>query len=332
LIEKTKEVFGLRDGYVFIPNGSGTVAVNMMIASLCTPEDDVLIINNGTFGAYAEKNLKSLGIGFTHVYADWGTIIDPDKVRDEMKKKRHQFIYVTHNESSVAIVNPLAPLGEIAREFDALLLVDAISGVGGVVIDMDDAGADVVAGASQKCLELPPGLAPVAVGKRALDYMDRMTNRRVPFVLDFKSWKNAYIDQYDWHPQPVTGATTMLYALDWVVDKIITEGLVNRQERFRAAGNRLKKGMAELGFKTVADPRYASPVVSDFIMPEGIMAEDVRDYYLKKHNTMIGFGVRTNSKGQKISFRIAHFGLAADHVRIDHMINITRKYMEEEVK
>lgn len=332
LTEKAKYVFGIGEGYVFIPNGSGTTAVNMMIASLCTPDDDVLIMNNGGFGAYAEKNLKCLGIGFTHVKGEHGTIIDPDRVRDEMKRKRHQFIYITHNESSTAVVNPLPPIGEIAREFDALVIVDAVSGVGGVVIDMDDAGADVVAGASQKCLELPPGLAPVAVGKRAWEYMDRMTSRQVPFILDFQTWKKAYIDQYDWHPQPVTGATTMLYALDWVIDQIIAEGMVNRQERFRAAGERLKKGLTGLGFKLGADQRYASPVVTEFIAPEGISGEAVRDYYLKKQNTMVGYGVRTNKDGMKISFRIAHFGLAAENERIDHMINITRKFMEEEVR
>ncbi len=332
LVDKMKYVFGLRDGDVFIPNGSGTTAVNMMLASLCTPEDDVLVMNNGGFGAYAEKNLKNLGVGFTHVKGEHGTIIDPDRVRDEMKKKRHQFIYITHNESSTAVVNPLPPIGEIAREFDALVLVDAVSGVGGVVIDMDDAGADVVAGASQKCLELPPGLAPVAVGRRAWDYMGRMKNRRVPFILDFVAWKKAYVDQFDWHPQPVTGATTMLYALDWVVDQIIAETLPKRQERFRAAGERLKNGLAELGFRSGADPRYASPVVSEFIVPEGLSGEAVRDYYLKKQDTMVGYGVRTNDKGVKTAFRIAHFGLAAENERIDHMIAITRKYMEEEVK
>lgn len=332
LAEKMKGVFGLRDGYVFIPNGSGTTAVNMMVASLVTPDDDVLIMNNGGFGAYAEKNVKSVGGGFTHVKGEHGTIIDPDRVRDEMKKKRHQFIYITHNESSTAVVNPLAPIGEIAREFDALLLVDAVSGVGGVVIDMDDAGADVVAGASQKCLELPPGLAPVAVGKRAWDYMAGMKNRRVPFILDFQSWKAAWHDMHEWHPQPVTGNTPMLYALDWVVDNIIEEGLVNRQERFRAAGERLKKGMAELGFKSAADPRYASPVVTEFLAPEGHNGEAVRDYYLYKQNTMVGYGGRTNDKGEKTSFRIAHFGVAAQPERVDHMLNITRKYLEDNKK
>ena len=332
LVEKTKYVFGLRDGDVFIPNGSGTTAVNMMIASLVTPDDDVLIMNNGGFGAYAEKNLKNLGIGFTHVKGEHGTVIDPELVRDEMKRNRHRFIYLTHNESSTAVVNPISPIGEIAREFDAFVLVDAVSGVGGVVIDMDDAGADVVAGASQKCLELPPGLAPVAVGRRAWNYIEKMGNRRVPYILDFVAWKRAFIDQHDWHPTPVTGATTMLYALDWVIDQIIAEGIENRQERFRAAGERLKKGLGELGFRSGADPRYASPVVTEFVTPDGISGEAVRDYYLKKHNTMVGYGFRTNEKGVKTSFRIAHFGLASNHDRIDHMIEITRKYMNEEAK
>jgi len=328
LVDKMKAVFGTITGKVYIPNGSGTIAVNMMIASLCTPGDDVLVVNNGHFGRYAEKNFRSLGVPVTFVDGEWGTAIDCDRVRDEMKRKRHPFIYVTHNESSTAVVNPLPPLGEIAREFDALLLVDSISAVGGVVIDMDKAGADVVAGASQKCLELPPGLAPVAVGERAWEYMRKMKDRRVPYILDFLAWENAWNEMYDYHPQPVTGATTMLYALDWVVDGILEEGLENRQERFRAAGERLKKGMTELGFGLGADPRHASPVVTEFVTPDDIPAQDVRDYYMKEYNTMVGAGRRTDGNGTVVSFRIAHFGRAAETERIDRMIEITREFVE----
>jgi aspartate aminotransferase-like enzyme len=172
----------------------------------------------------------------------------------------------------------------------------------------------------------------VAVGQRAWDYMDSMKNRRVPFILDFQAWKRAYIDQYDFHPQPVTGATTMLYALDWIIDRITEEGIENRQERFRAAGERLKKGLANLGFKSGADPRYASPVVTEFIPPDGILGEDVRTYYMKKHNTMVGYGFRTNEAGERYSYRIAHFGLAAENERIDHMISITKQFMDEREK
>ena len=93
LVNKMKIVFGLKDGYVFIPSGSGTTAVNMMVASLCTPEDDVLAINNGSFGGYIEKNCTNLGVPFTFVDGEWGTAIDPNKVRDEMKKKHHKFIF-----------------------------------------------------------------------------------------------------------------------------------------------------------------------------------------------------------------------------------------------
>ncbi len=247
LVDKMKYVFGTSDGEVLVPNGSGTTAVNMMLASLCTPEDSVLVVNNGSFGDYAERNVECLGVPHVAVKGRRGTAIDCDEVRGEMKRGRHQFIYVTHNESSTAIVNPLPPLGEIAREFDALLLVDSVSGVGGLVIDMDGSGADVVAGSSQKCLELPPGLAPVAIGPRAWEYMAKMENRRVPYVLDFMMWKKSSETRGAWHPQLTTGATTMLYALDWSVDRILEEGLENRQERFRAAGERLKRGFAALG-------------------------------------------------------------------------------------
>lgn len=329
LVEKMKYVFGTTSGKAYIANGSGTVAVNMMLASLCTPDDNVLIINNGGFGPYAEKNCKSLGIPYTFVMGEHGTVVDYDRVRDEMKRNRHQFLYVTHNESSTAMVNPLPPLGEIAREFDALLLADSISAIGGVVIDMDASGADAVAGASQKCLELPPGLAPVAISSRAWDYINGMKNRRVPYVLDFVAWENAWHAMYDWHPQPVTGATNMLYALDWIADSIMSEGLENRQERFRAAGERLKKGFVDLGFTVAADPRYASPVVTEFITPNGIPAEDFRNYYRNAHNIMVGRGSKVDSKGVNVSYRIAHFGLAANQERIDLMIDVTKEFMSK---
>lgn len=329
LAEKLKTVFGLEKGRVFIPSGSGTLAVNMMLASLCTPDEEVLIIANGCLRDYAETNLKCLGVSFSFVEDEWGKAIDADKVRDAMKKKRHQFIYMTHNESSTAVVNPIPPIGEIAREFDALLLVDSISGVGGVVVDMGENGADVVAGASQKCLELPPGLAPVAVGERAWDYLDSMKNRHVPYYLDFQTWRNAAIKQRDEHPQPVTGNTNYIYALDWSVDRILEEGLYNRQERFRAAGKRLKEGMAELGFRMSANPVDASPVVTDFYPPAGILGNEPRNYYLEKHNTMAGFGFAyRDSDGNALTFRIAHFGLAALPERVEHMIDISRQFVE----
>jgi aspartate aminotransferase-like enzyme len=329
LTDKMKIVFGLENGRVFIPSGSGTLAVNMALASLCTPADEVLVIANGTLGEYAEKNLNCLGVPFTFVNDTWGKAIDPGKVRDAMKKKRYPFIYMTHNESSTSVVNPIPPIGEIAREFDSLLIIDSISGVGGVVVEMGANGADVVAGASQKCLELPPGLAPVAVGERAWRYMENMKNRRVPFYLDFQSWKNAAITMHDHHPQPVTGNTSFLYALDWSVDQILKEGLYNRQERFRAAGKRLRAGFAELGFRMSADPNDASPVVTDFYTPKGIFGEEFRTFCMEKHNIMIGQGFAYKDKeGRSLTFRIAHFGLSANPDRIELMIKVAGEFMK----
>jgi len=327
LVRKMKDVFVLTNGQVHIANGSGATAVNMMLASLCTPDESVLIVNNGSFGAWTEMNLRSLGVPYVSVMADHGTAVNTDEVRDEMKRGRHRFIYVTHNESSTAMVNPLPPLGEVAREFDALLLADSVSAVGGMVIDMDGAGADVVAGASQKCLELPPGLAPVAVGDRAWDTMRSMSERRVPHVLDLLAWQTTFETKHDWHPQPMTGATTLLYALDWMADRIIAEGIERRQERFRAAGERLKAGFCELGFGLAADPRYASPVVTEFLMPSGLAAAEFRTYTMREHNTMVGQGGRTNADGVTTSFRVAHFGRSAEGDRIDSMIDIAQRFM-----
>ncbi len=331
LTEKMKPIFGLVDGDVIIANGSGSVAVNMMLASVCTGDDEVLILDNGAFGAYAAKNCRALGIPFSTVKGAWGTAIDPDRVRDAMRTKRRPFIYMTHNESSTAVVNPIPPVGAIAREFDALLLSDSVSALGGISIDMGESGADIVAGASQKCLELPPGLAPVGVSSRAWEYMEKMKNRRVPWILDLVTWKRASIDQRIHHPQPVTGATTLLLALDWMVDRILEEGIPNRESRFQLAGKQLMSGMDVLGFYMTAAPGNASPVVTDLMVPDGMNGEIVRRYYFERHNTMVGYGFydRDEQKKYSRSFRIAHFGRSADHDRIEHMIEITKHFLKE---
>jgi alanine-glyoxylate transaminase/serine-glyoxylate transaminase/serine-pyruvate transaminase len=304
------------------------MAVNMMLASFCAPDDSVLVVNNGSFGGYGKNNLKNLGIPYVSVKGRPGTVMDYDKVYDEMKKHRHQFIYVTHNESSTASVNKLTPLGKIAREFDALLLVDSISAIGGMVIDMDQVGADVVAGASQKCLELPPGLAPIALSVRAQEYLKSMKNRRVPYVLDLEIWRKSLEKRGDWHPQPITGATTMLYALDWMIDNIKAERLESREERFRQSGEYLKQNFMELGFELGANSECASPVVTEFIVPKGYCAEDFRLYYMNKYNLMVGRGERMDSAGEVNSFRVAHFGRATERKRVDMLIDITRKYLD----
>ncbi len=327
LTEKMKYVFGLSDGRVQIPGGSGTTAVNMMLASLCTPEDSVLVIHNGSFGDYAQRNLDCIGVPNSAVYAEHGSVVDPEAVREKMHSGNHGFIYATHNESSTAVLTPLRPLGEIAREFDALLLVDGVSSVGGAVIDMDGSGADVVTGASQKCLELPPGLAPVAIGPRAWDYMREMDNRSVPYVLDFMLWEWSLEERGDNHPGLTTSPTTMLYALDWMVERIREEGIEARQERFQAAGRQLKDDLAGFGFTAPVDQSCASPVLTEFIMPKGMSAADFRSYCMTEHNLMLGGGSRSNSDGGIISFRIAHFGRAAESERTELLVRIAREFI-----
>jgi aspartate aminotransferase-like enzyme len=120
----------------------------------------------------------------------------------------------------------------------------------------------------------------------------------------------------------------MLYALDWMVDRIREEGILSRQERFRAAGRHLQRELAELGFPMAADPRHASPVMTEFLMPPGLPAEDLRTWCVAKHNVMLGRGGRVNNAGQAVSFRVAHFGRAAETERIRYLIDRLREFRE----
>ena len=114
---------------------------------------------------------------------------------------------------------------------------------------------------------------------------------------------------------------------DWIADQISAEGLVNRQERFRAAGERLKSGFSALGFTPTADPRIASPVLTELRLPDGRSAADLRAYYLKEHNIMVGRGQGPETDPADSHIRVAHFGRSAEPERIDRLIEITRDFI-----
>ena len=220
-------------------------------------QQDVLSCVNGAFAQRWYDVAVSNGKIADRLEVDFGEAIMPDMLRDALKKKHYEAVTIVHNETSTGVENPLADLCKVVQEVspDTLILVDAVSSLGGVKIEMDKLGVDFLLTSSQKCLALPPGLALASASDRALAKAETVTNRGWYFDLLLME-KHRVKDS-----TPMTPAMALIFALDRQLDRILAEGLEARFARHAAMAKKVQDWAAARGMEPLAKPEYRSKTV-----------------------------------------------------------------------
>ncbi len=221
---RLQEVFGTRSP-VFISTSSGTGLQEAAMRNCVSGR--VLV---GVCGAFAERWHQVAidnGLNAGRIDADWGTAITPEQVEAALKVGTYDTLAIVHNETSTGVQNPVKEIAERARQIspDIVILIDAVSSVGGVELHADAWGLDVVLTSSQKCFALPPGLAFAAVSDRALARAEQIEHR---------GWYFDFLRLLRYHKRsmtPATPAISLLFALDKQLDRMLAEGLSNRYQR-----------------------------------------------------------------------------------------------------
>jgi aspartate aminotransferase-like enzyme len=236
-----------------------------------SPGDHVLAVSIGSFGDRFAEVAERYGAHVRHLNVEWGTAAEPEAVADalrEMAAHGHAAtaVLLTHNETSTGVVNPLASLAAAVREEApaALLIVDAISGLGAVPFEMDGWGLDVVVTGSQKSWMVPPGLAMIAVSERARATWPNTTMPRHYFDLEAA---RRYADKGE---TPWTPAVSVLLQLDVALDLLDAEGYAQIFARHAACAAAARAGLDALGFRLLAEPAHASATVTSAWLPEGV--------------------------------------------------------------
>jgi alanine-glyoxylate transaminase/serine-glyoxylate transaminase/serine-pyruvate transaminase len=322
-----KEVFKT-SGDVHLVFGSGMAGVEMCIASVLSPGDEVLVATNGLFG---DRMVEVAGANGLHVHtfrppgiADAITAAHIDRALAAHTNVRA--VCAVHNETSIGVLNEVEGICRVAREHGALAIVDGISAVGGVPFDMDGWGADLCVTVANKCIGGPIGVAPVAAGPRALEALDDGRPKAAGWYLNLATWRR-FADQWGgWHPQPTTIPTNNVEAFDLALTRLLEEGVEQRCRRLAGARDRVREGLEELGFEMLAPIATASPVTT---ASYGLPGMDVGDYIgwlLRVHRIHIGGGL-----GQLSGriFRIGHMGRAAEPAAIDRYLRATADYVEQ---
>jgi aspartate aminotransferase-like enzyme len=234
------------------------------------------------------------------VEVEWGKAITPDLLSIALDRlPLTKGVLLTHNETSTGVTNPLPELAKVAREHGALVVVDGVSSVAGLPLEMDAWGVDFVLSGSQKALMCPPGLVIAAVGPRAWDAYQRSTFPR--FFWDLGAARKSAADGMT----PTTPPLTMFYALDAALDLILEEGLDNVFQRHRALGAMTREGIKSLGLYLLADEAFASNTVTAFHPPAGMTAREIINQMRDAHGIDVQGGQAAYADAM---VRIGHMG------------------------
>ncbi len=304
IVAGLKRIFRTERGEIVLYPGSGTAAWEASLVNTLSPGDRVLAFNIGHFSHLYAECARRLGIAVDEVDLPWGDGVPPAVVRERLahdSAQAYKAVLVVHNETSTGVTSDIRGIREAidAARHPALLLVDVVSALGSVDVRFDEWGIDVALTGTQKGLMLPPGMAILCAGPRALEAGARATSARY-----FFDWAPVLAEMRRGY-FPYTPATLSLYGLREAVRMLLEEGLDRVLARHRRLAEGVRRAVAALGLAVLCrDPRLCSPSLTAVVVPDGADADAVLRAAERFHLSL-GTGLG-RLKGRV--FRVGHLG------------------------
>jgi len=279
---------------------SGSGAMEASVVNLLSPKDKAIVVEAGYFGVRFSEICRAYEVEVVPIVLTWGEAVDAAAVRQALRENPDaKAVYTTFCETSTGVVHDVRALGEVVRKTEALLVIDAISGLGTMELRPDDWGIDIVVAGSQKALMIPPGLSFLSVSDKAWKVIE--ANKSPVYYFDLlaarerlESWNSRF-----------TPALTLVAALDKSLGLIKEEGIENVWARHRMLGRACRAGAKALGLELFA--KRPADGLTAVIMPEGIDAYEVYERLLKDYGVTVGTG---HAKIRNRVIRLAHLGYA----------------------
>ncbi len=291
--EMLQPILGTRNHVLFFAS-TGTGMMEASLVNIVAPGERVLVSAHGQFGQRFAEIAKALGAQVDTLDMPWGQVPEPAEVAKRIAGADYRAFVVVHNESSTGVVADLAGIGAALRNSPALLVVDSVSGLGGVEMRQDEWGLDIVVSASQKALMCPPGLGILSMSAKAWSVANR--DDRLPrFYWDLRKAMKSAGDA----ETPFTTPVALMAALHEALLMIHEEGLsavLNRHARLSAA---LRSGCEKLGLEIFSEMDRFSNTVACLKVPEGINGRDIVRTMYQRYGTVIA-GSRNHLQGKVI--------------------------------
>jgi aspartate aminotransferase-like enzyme len=296
VVEGLKYVFQTKKE-VYIIASSGTGAMEMAVINLLSPGNEVIVASCGNFGNRWIKIAEGYGVKVTSVSVEWGKVVKPAEIEKALKANPNiKAVYTTFTETSTGVANDIKAIGEIVSKTNAVLVVDAISGLAGQEFKTDDWKVDVVVSGSQKGFMIAPGLAFITLSDKAWKFVE---SSKIPkFYFDIKKYKKSY----GTNETPFTPPVTLIVALRESLRLIMERGLENMWNEYSILAKAARSGMKALGLKLFGE--VPCNVVTSACVPTEIGGKVVK-ILREKYGLSIAGG-QGDLKGKIIRF--AHMG------------------------
>jgi len=289
--EMLRQVFRTTNPLTFPVSGTGMAGMECIAVNLVEPGDEVIVCVNGVFGTRMKDVMERCGAVVHALECPWGEPFSHDQIAAALTAHpKAKVPGIVQAETSTGAHQPIEGLSALTRAHGALLVVDAVTSLGGHELRVDDWGIDAIYSGTQKCLSCPPGLSPVSFGPRALARMDARKTKVQSWYLDVSMLRKYYTGgggggRVYHHTAPIN----MTYALHEALTILLEEGLDARIARHAAMHQRLRAGLERLGLSYI--PKRSLHSLNCIRVPEGADDAGVRKRLLEEYGIEIGAGL-----------------------------------------
>ena len=305
-----KAVFQTENRMTMAISGTGSAGMETCVVNLVEPGDKVVICVNGVFGGRMADVAERCGADVLKIERPFGEVFSPEEIAAAIEKHSPKVVGIVHAETSTGALQPLEEISKLIHDAGALLLVDCVTSLGGLPVEVDKVGIDAAYSGTQKCLSCPPGLAPVTFSDAALQAMDARKTKVASWYLDISMLRNYWgADRAYHHTAPIN----MNYGLHQALRLVLKEGLEARFARHLLHHQALAAGLAAMGISYSVEEQYRLPMLNSVLIPDGVDDAGVRSQLLNQFGIEIGGGLGP-MKGK--TWRIGLMGEAASRSNV----------------
>ena len=289
LKDMLRQLYQTANDLTFAVSATGSAGMETCFVNLLEPGDEALVCVNGVFGNRMCDNVERCGAKLIRIDAAWGNIVEPAQVKDALEKCNPKLVAIVHAETSTGVLQPLEEISKIVHDKGSLLLVDAVTSLGGTDVRLDDWQIDAAYSGTQKCISAPPGLSPVSFSAAAVEAMEKRKTKVQSWYLDLSMIRNYWsgAKRMYHHTAPIS----MVYSLYEALRLILEEGLQARFERHMRNYELLRDGLEDMGFEFLVAKEYRLPMLNAVKIPAGIDEAAVRGRLLDEYNIEVGGGL-----------------------------------------
>jgi alanine-glyoxylate transaminase / serine-glyoxylate transaminase / serine-pyruvate transaminase len=318
-----RHVFRTDNRLTYAVSGTGSAGMETAVVNVVEPGDTVIVGVNGVFGGRIADTARRAGADVVVLEEEWGRVVPAERVASAMKAHPGaKAVALVHAETSTGAHQPLEEIGALLHGTDTLFLVDTVTGLAGVPLEVDAWHCDVVYSGTQKCLSVPPGLAPITFSAKAEDVIERRSTSVRSWYLDVAAIRRYWGGERAYHH---TAPISALLGLHEGLRQVVAEGLGTRWARHAEVGGLFQEHIQDRDATLLAQEGHRLPQLTSFAWPDGVDEGTLRRRLLEEHGIEVGGGLGSFA-GR--AWRVGLMGHGATHANADRLLDAIDQLLE----